>query len=347
MSMSMSMGMGIARDRMISVVIPAYNAAATLPDCLAALRSQTRLPDEVIVVDDGSQDGTASAVAAAGVRLLRQPHSGPAAARNLGIRNARGDVILFTDADCEPAPDWVEQMVQPLADPAVSGVKGTYRTRQREMVARLAQCEFAERYDLLEREPTIDFVDSHAAAFRAAALRQVGGFDPAFPQANNEDVDLSYRLAQAGHRLVFNRQASVYHRHPATWSSYLRLKLSRGYWRMLVYRLHPGKGVKDSYTPQVLKVQALLIYGGLAAATASLLWPLMAWVALGCAVALLVSAIPFVRHVRRLEPDLTLWAFPFAIARALALALGAAAGLVGMFTFHPRLERSWGTGDQA
>jgi glycosyltransferase involved in cell wall biosynthesis len=317
---------------MITVVIPAYNATATLPACLSALQRQSQPADEIIVVDDGSRDDTAGVVLRLDAVLARQAHQGPAAARNLGIQAARGEIVLFTDADCEPAPDWVEQMVKPLADSAVSGVKGVYRTRQRETVARLVQCEFSERYDLLDRSPSIDFVDTHAAAFRTSALRQVGGFDPGL--TGNEDVDLSYRLAQAGYLLVFNRQAVVYHLHPATWSRYLRLKVTRGYWRMMVYGLHPGKALRDSYTPQLLKVQVLLAFIGIAAAAGAPIWPALGWVAAGCLVSLLTSAIPFSRRVARSEPDLTGWAFFFVVLRALALSIGSAAGLVGMLTFR-------------
>src|SRR5689334_9252898 len=96
-----------------SVVIPARNAARTLPATLAALRGQTYPADrlEVIVVDDGSADATGEVAAAGGARVLRQAPAGPAAARNRGAAAATGEIILFTDADCTPAPTWVERML--------------------------------------------------------------------------------------------------------------------------------------------------------------------------------------------------------------------------------------------
>jgi cellulose synthase/poly-beta-1,6-N-acetylglucosamine synthase-like glycosyltransferase len=322
----------------ISVVVPAYNAAATLPVCLRALERQTLLSDEVIVVDDGSTDESANVVKGHAAHLLQQLHQGPAAARNLGTQSAKGDLVLFTDADCEPTADWIEQMVAPFADPRVMGVKGAYRTRQRQVVARLVQCEFEERYDRLERFGAIDFIDSHAAAFRTEALREIGGFDPAFPQANNEDVDLSYRLAQTGSRMLFNRRAVVYHRHPATWIKYLRVKIKRGYWRMMVYRLHPGKAWHDSYTPQLLKIQALLVGLGFISSITVLLWPISAWLTLACLSTLVLSALPFTRVVARREPALVMWAPFFILVRAWSLAIGAAGGTVGMFFFRPTLS---------
>ncbi len=292
--------MPVPTEPQVSVVVPAYNAEGMLPGCLESLANQTivRSAYEIIVVDDGSTDRTADAAAEAGAdRVLRCEHRGPAAARNAGIAQARGQIVLFTDADCEPVPDWLARMLRPLQVAEVSGVKGSYKTRQREVVARLAQCEFEERYDRLERLAVIDFVDSYAAAFRIAALREIGGFDPAFPRANNEDVDLSYRLAEHSHKLVFNRSAVVYHRHVASWCAYARLKARRGYWRMLVYRLHPQKAIHDSYTPQLLKAQVLLTYAIAGLAVLSAARPALAWGAAAGLATLLLSAWPFTRSV--------------------------------------------------
>jgi glycosyltransferase involved in cell wall biosynthesis len=324
---------------MISIIVPAYNAAQTLPACLAALQRQTQPPDEIIVVDDGSQDQTTQVARAYGAQLLEQPHQGPAIARNLGIYQARGDIVLFTDADCEPVPTWVAEMMRPFTDPRVVGVKGSYRTHQQERVARLVQCEFEERYDRLERLETIDFIDTYSAAFRLAVLREMGGFDPAFPRADNEDVELSYRLSRAGCRLMFNRQAVVYHWHPSTWRAYLCRKIKRGYWRMMVYRLHPGKAVRDSYTPQMLKAQIALMYMVLGLGGLAFVFPPLGWGAVAALIGLWLTAIPLVRRAVQQDNALVIAALVFVVVRALAFAIGVAGGTVGMFFFRPALPR--------
>lgn len=244
-----------------SVIVPAYNAEQTLASCLESLTAQTVLQDtyEVIVVDDGSTDRTAEIAKRFNIRYLFQENRGPASARNHGVHAAQGRIILFTDSDCVPTPHWIEEMVEPFADPQVVAVKGSYRTRQRELVARFAQVEFEDRYDMLLRHSHIDMVDSYSAAFRKDAFEIAGGFDESFPKANNEDTDLSYRLSTAGCKMVFKPGAVVYHRHPATLSRYLRVKFWRGYWRMIVYRRYPRKAVKDSYTPNILKIQTILM----------------------------------------------------------------------------------------
>lgn len=317
---------------MLSVIVPAYYAEKTLGHCLAALASQTSVDHtvEILVVDDGSTDRTAEVASAyPGVTLIRQAHQGPAAARNTGARKASGEILLFTDADCVPERDWVAEMTAPFADPRVAAVKGAYRTRQTGLIARFAQVEFEERYALLKRQSAIDFVDSYSAAFRTQAFWDVGGFDPAFPCPNNEDVDLSYRLARAGYRMVFNPRAVVYHTHPATFRAYLRVKFWRGYWRMVVYRRFPGKALRDSYTPQTLKLQIALFYTILGAICSKGLGRVENAMPVALALTFLFggTTVPFALRAGRTDRALGFSSPLLLLARAGAIGLGAAWGL--------------------
>jgi len=249
------------REVSISVIIPAYNAEQTLPACLSALEEQSvpRERYEITVVNDGSTDHTEKCARGfSRVKVISQPNQGPAAARNRGAQEAEGDILLFTDSDCLPDKNWIEEMIRPFDAPEIVAVKGAYKTHQKEVVARFAQIEFEERYRLQQKSRYIDFVDSYSAAIKREVFWKVGGFDPSFPVANNEDTDLSYRLAKQSYKMVFNPRAIVYHHHPPTLTKYLRTKLCRAYWRMVVYRRFPDKMVKDSYTPQSLKIQIFL-----------------------------------------------------------------------------------------
>lgn len=317
-----------AQPLLASVVVPVWNGADTLGQCLDALASQTAEPDsfEVIVVDDGSSDGSPDVAARKGVTVLRQPHAGAAAARNRGAHRACGQILLFTDADCQPEPDWIVQMLAPFADPEVIGVKGIYRTRQRALVARFAQAEYEEKYGRLARSDRIDFVDTYAAAYRRDVFWAHRGFDPGF--LLDEDQEFSFRLARAGHKLVFAPAAVVYHRHMATLWDYARRKLRLGYWKVWVHGRHPSKAFRDSYTPWTQKAQLallpLVILFGLAA-----LLGLVSWLVPGVlATLVLTSTVPLSIRAARQGWAVMLVTPALALLRALALDLGLALGII-------------------
>jgi len=331
---------------MISVIVPAYNAGDTLSSCLSALRAQS-LPGaqyEVVVVDDGSTDGTADIARQFGARLICQQNAGPAAARNRGAQAARGQILLFTDSDCEPAPDWIEHMVAPFGDPELQGAKGAYRTRQKELVARFVQLEYEEKYDRLLRQPWIDFVDTYSAAYRRDVFLANGGFDDAFSAASVEDQEFSFRLARKGYKLAFVPTAIVYHTHDASLGEYWRRKFGIGYWKALLLRLHPERMIGDSHTPQSLKAQI-----GLAGLMMPMLllvpwWPAVRWPSLAVVLAFVLTVLPFlVRAAPRGWAMLLVCPF-LLLVRALALGSGL---LVGATHFcrrpdpHPLAISGW------
>ncbi|MDP8248822.1 MAG: glycosyltransferase [Candidatus Tritonobacter lacicola] len=311
-----------------SVIVPVLNGKATIGGCIESLLNQTlpRSSYEVIVVDDGSTDGTPDIVRRYGVRLSVGSHRGPAAARNRGVELAEGEIVLFTDADCRPAENWLEEMVSPFDAGDVVAVKGAYRTGQAGLVPRLVQAEFEERYRMLSRFERIDFVDSYSAAFRKGVFLRAGGFDCAFPRADNEDVDLSYRVSRLGGRMVFNPRAVVCHIHPETFFEYFGLKLGRGYWRMLVYSRFPGKAVRDTYTPAYLKFEIaglLLAALGLAGMPLARL-PSLVVSAAGLLIFLASTLPSYMRSYRGFGPAGLIFMF----LRAVALAAGSLWGLI-------------------
>jgi cellulose synthase/poly-beta-1,6-N-acetylglucosamine synthase-like glycosyltransferase len=312
----------------VSVVIPAYNAAETLPACLAALRRQTTPidPNEIVVVDDGSEDGTAAIPDAFGVRLIRQEHENQATARNRGAWATSGEIVLFTDADCEPAPDWVERMLAPFADPAIVGVKGRYRTKQTGLVPRFIQQEFEQKYEQLRRADPLDFIDGYAAAYRREPFTLLGGFDPRYPPV--EDIELSFRAAQRGYRLAFAADAVVYHRHRETVADFARTKARAAKLWVDVYEAHPSKLGNDSRQPRLVVAQIGLAAAVLGFGAAGLvLRParLLAGLAAG---ALLASSAPLAARCWRSDPEVAavvpLLTWVRATSQAAGIAVGAA-----------------------
>jgi len=331
---------------LISVVIPVYNAAETLEPCLGALESQTlaRGQYEVIVVDDGSADATAEiARGHESVVLLSQPHKGAAAARNLGTSHARGTIVLFTDADCVPSPDWIEAMAAAFSDDEVTGVGGAIRTQQRGLVPRFIQLEFDDRYDKMAKHPSIDFICTATGGFRRDVFLESRGFREDLLGA--EDTELSFRLASAGHKMVFVPQAIVYHSHPQSLLEYARRKCTYAYWRLMVYLGHPRKVIVDSRTPQTQKVQIGLLFLLAVAALGAIFWRGIIWLAGGLLALFLLMALPFWwKSVRR---DRVVGAFLplFLLVGTTSVAAGLAAGAV-RYGIQRMIQRS-GAGGQA
>lgn len=246
----------------VSVVIPAYNASATIRDCLSALMKQTFAePYEVIVVDDGSNDGTSEIINEEfkNVKLLVQKNAGPAKARNVGSDIASGEIIIFTDSDCIPDKNWLKEMASPFnINNEIAGVKGIYKTKQKELTSKFVQLEYEDKYDLMGKYKFIDFIDTYSAAFLKRLFHEIGGYDCRFRVACSEDVDLSFKLANKGYKMVFNSKAMVYHIHPNNLKDYLKKKYKFAYWRVLALKNSPNKAYKDSHTPQTMKLQLLL-----------------------------------------------------------------------------------------
>lgn len=322
-----------------SAIVPAYQAVAALLRCLAALQDQTidRADYEIIVVDDGSTDGTAAAAEKVLDRqfsqVIRAPHAGPAHARNLGAQAARGDILIFTDADCEPAHDWLERLTATLRDETVSGAKGAYRTQQKSLVARFVQQEYQEKYDRMCQLASIDFIDTYSAAYRRDVFWSVNGFDPALIM--DEDQELSFRLSTQGHRLVFAPQAVVYHQHVTSLWKYARRKYGIGYWKALVLKQHPGKALRDSHTPQVIKVQLGLLAGALLTTLLTLFnfsWAVAAdvfWLLF------LISMLPLLSKIARRDPTVIVIAPLMISLRAVCLGFGLMRGFLH-FAFRPK-----------
>jgi cellulose synthase/poly-beta-1,6-N-acetylglucosamine synthase-like glycosyltransferase len=263
-----------------------------------------------------------------GVRLIHQSNAGPAAARNRGAREARGSILLFTDDDCVVTPEWVDAMLAPFTEPGVVGAKGVYRTRQASLNARFVQIEYEDKYRLLARQPDIDFIDTYSAAFRRDRFLQMGGYDTSFPVACAEDVELSYRMSARGWKMRFAPGAIVYHTHPDNLSSYLKKKYKFAFWRMLAVRKNPAKGIKDSHTPQIMKLQLLLAPALVCAAVVDIATRPVVPITGFVLAMFLLSTLPFT--LRALQKDVAVGLLsPCLLAmRACAQFLGAAGGLI-------------------
>lgn len=313
----------------VSVIVPALDEEKNIVRCLEALRAQTAPADsyEIIVVDNGSHDRTRELAQSCGVHVLAQPRRGAASARNLGAENARGEIILFVDSNCEADTNWVQAMTAPFADAHVVGVSGEKKTRQIGLLARFIQIEFDDRYDRIDKHRWIDFVDSATAGYRREVFLANGGFDASLLEA--EDAELSFRLAERGYGLVLARDAVVYRHHPESPFDYWHRKFRYARWRSVVYARHPRKMAFDTRTPQTQKVQVVLAFAIVPALAGALVWAPLGWVALALAVLFLVMALPFAARCWRTDPRIGLIAPLLQWGVAYASGIGIVYGALG------------------
>lgn len=316
-----------------SIIVPTFNGASRIGNCLDALVGQTRGRNvEIIVVNDGSTDDTASVVDRYhDVRFVTQKNAGPAAARNRGALDSNGTILLFIDDDCVPASNWLSAMLEPFLDMAVVGVKGVYRTRQKAMIARFVQVEYEERYRPMAKLKHIDFVDTYSAGFRRDRFFEAGGYDAAFPVACAEDVELSFRMSARGWKMKFIPAAVVYHTHPETLRCYLQKKYKFAYWRMLAVRKNPQKAVKDSHTPQLMKLQLLFAPALLFALAFDVTTRAKVYASLWLLAAFLLSTVPFTIRAARKDRVVGLLSPALLAGRSIAQLLGVCRGIVFAF----------------
>jgi len=229
--------------RSVSVIIPAYNAGEALTLCLEALGSSTSVPFEIIVVDDGSSDDTQARAQAFGVKLLTTGgRCGPGFARNLGSKEATGEVLFFLDSDVCATPDTIARIQRNFdADPALDAVIGSYD--------RMPACwNFLSQYRNLMHAYVHQTGEAQASTFWSgcgAILRDVflahGGFDTElYKRPAIEDIELGYRLVQSGRKIRLDRELQV--THLKRWSFWSIIKtdiVDRGIpWTELILRRH-------------------------------------------------------------------------------------------------------------
>ncbi len=292
----------------ISAVVCTHNGAQRLPDVLSRLRRQSLDPAryEVIVVDDGSDDGSAAMAESYGARVVRlNPRRGVGAARNVGAASAGAPVVAFTDDDCEPAEDWLETLLSVFRRQSVDGVGGHVVPR----------CEnsFLLRY-LEARNPVAPLGIEHLTATTAVArlgrylrtvvgrdgqpaagaelyfmvganmalrrelITRLGGFDESIPFGGEEE--LFFRRAR-GAKFVYEPAALVAHRFDPRLRDVMRRARAYGRGHRQAARIHRDmRAIVYPFPPAVVAATVLWrrkYFGALLPLIAYPRWPLQAW----------------------------------------------------------------------
>ncbi|MDO9387441.1 MAG: glycosyltransferase family 2 protein [Thiobacillus sp.] len=232
----------LARYPRVSVLIPAHNEERVIGNALAAATAIDYPDYEVVVVDDGSSDGTRSVVESyvkrGQVRLIvKQQNEGKAMAMNDALPCLNGEIVLIMDADAEPAPDILTHMLPHFEHARVAAVTGNPRVKNVDtFLARLQLIEFSSIVSLLRRSQRIwgriMTVSGVVAAFRKSALLDVGGFSPEMP---TEDIELTWKLQRRFWDIRYEPHALVWMTVPSTLSDLFsqRRRWSRGLMQVL------------------------------------------------------------------------------------------------------------------
>jgi GT2 family glycosyltransferase len=242
----------------VSIVTPTYNRRDSLDRLIGGLRQQTYPAEhfEMVVVDDGSTDGTVDHLRSLdtpfALRVVGQEHAGPAAARNLGVSHALGDLILFLDDDVLPRPDLIDEHVRahgestdlvvigpmspPHGWPRPAWIKWDEETLQQQYRAMLAG-----EWTCTPRQ----FYTANASV-RRSLFQQSGGFDPRFKRA--EDVELAFRMERNGARFTFNPRAEILHFASRTFEAWRRTPYQYGRFDVIMQREGTYRTLDKAFT---------------------------------------------------------------------------------------------------
>lgn len=234
-----------AQPILVSVVVPVYDAESTLRACLNALASQDFPHEqyEVIVVDNGSTDRSWAIIQSYGPPVLALQESelrGSYAARNTGIKESRGSIIAFTDADCIPDRHWLGQLVEKFADAGIGCVAGEILG-----VPPMTPAErFAAAAGVLSQRSCLNnayrpYAQTANVAYRRGVFDKIGLFEPGL--VSGGDVDFCWRMQeQTAWTLWFNEEALVRHHHRAGWKELWRQFERYGRGAAALQALYPG-----------------------------------------------------------------------------------------------------------
>jgi GT2 family glycosyltransferase len=283
----------------LSVIIPVHNGGENLRRCLQGLAQSSRPVDEIIVVDDGSTDGSAALAAAAGAGVIALPAGprGPAFARNRGVEAASGNLLVFIDADVVVHADTLARMEKVFEEKTdVAALFGSYDDKPPVRTAASLYKNLLHHHVHQHSGPEAGTFWAGCGAIRRSVFQTVGGFDESYRRPSIEDIDLGVRLRRGGQRILLCADIQATHLKHWTLGSLLRADIfSRAVpWTRLILR--EGKLPADLNLTWRSRVSALLawvfFWGVLAALMLGLPapgWASMLVLAGGLAAALLVG----------------------------------------------------------
>ena len=316
----------------VSVVIPVYNAEATLRECLMRLYESRYRDFETVLVDDGCTDQSPAIAAEFPVRIVpTSGRVGPAAARNLGARMATGEVLFFIDSDVMVRPDSLTLLAESFEGGDVDGLCGVQAAQMRYTNIASQYKNLWMRWTYLRQTGDVPLFYTTAAAIRREAFLRVGGFDQGYATPNVEDTAFGQKLARLGVRVRVHPDLEVEHVKQYSLGSMLRTDFMRAVSLTRLKLRHPGDLAQNN-TSVPSSYMASVPLSGLAAFCLLLGvgFGLQGMTAVGAACAAAVMGLnwEFVTAIRRSDGWMrTLAAIPVLWAELLVVGVGTAVGL--------------------
>ncbi|MCX5696765.1 MAG: glycosyltransferase [Candidatus Omnitrophica bacterium] len=231
-----------------SIVIPTYNRREQLKECLASLFSQIpgRGLFEIIVIEDGSDcvlcEDKDFGSDTGKIRYITTRHQGPAAARNLGIKEARGEIVIFLDDDVIAASGWAKSVIESWKSyPGIDGIGGYIVSDPKDTICARVSCVFFNWFldKAVTKADYACFMSTCNAGYTKKALIRVNGFDEQFRGAYGEDRDLNARILQSGGKMRLTKDMIVYHDRYLSFSRFLTRNFNYGKASFHIYNKHP------------------------------------------------------------------------------------------------------------
>jgi len=194
-------------DYKVSVVLLTKDSAETVSKTLESIMSQTRKPDEIVVVDGNSKDNTVDIIKQYPIKLVTEPGLGFGHARNLGVKNAEGDIVFFIDSDCYADEKWIEKTLPHFLDPNIAGVTGQTRLwNTNHGVARFLAC-VGGRMNMPTKQRFVEIAPTMNLAIKREAVFEVGGFDESL--FRGEDTEITYKVTRR-HKILYEPEAVIW-----------------------------------------------------------------------------------------------------------------------------------------
>jgi len=229
-----SQGNCMSQERTFSIIVPAYNEEEKMPGLIASLRKQTVKPLEAILIDDCSTDQTKQ-VAADYFNVVTTPKNmGPAAARNLGMKVAKGEYFAFLDADCRPDPDWMEQILEHARDQN-QVLTGGYIVEAKSIIGKSIAalgypCGGSVGFDKMWHvgsDGSVEKISTGNFVIHRSVIDRYGGFDEEFSYCF-EDAYFTHCLTQKGVKIIYCPAMDVRHTSRETLGEFIKWHYSRG-----------------------------------------------------------------------------------------------------------------------